>query len=195
MSQATQLMEAISDGDPQAAAQLLPLVYDQLHKIAKSQMAQERAGHTLQATALVHDAYLRLLGGAPDRWQNRRHFIAAAAEAMRRILVEHARRKKSFKRGGGRERVDLDDEQLPAISSPCEDVDELLALNDALERLEKEDPAKAELVKLLYFAGLNLEQAATALDISRTTAYRQWIFTRAWLCNALTVPPPPAPGS
>jgi RNA polymerase sigma factor (TIGR02999 family) len=195
MSEATQLMEAMGDGDPRAAEALLPLVYDELHRIARAQMAMERPGHTLQTTALVHDAYLRLLGGAPDRWENRRHFIAAAAEAMRRILVDHARRKKSAKRGGGRERVDLDDEHLPAIASPCENVDELLALNDALDRLEKEDPAKAELVKLLYFAGLNLEQAATALDISRTTAYQQWIFTRAWLCNALTVPPPPPPES
>jgi RNA polymerase sigma factor (TIGR02999 family) len=149
-------------------------------------MAAERAGHTLQATALVHDAYLRLLQGAPDRWENRRHFIAAAAEAMRRILVDHARRKKSIKRGGRQERVDLDDDHLPSICSPCDDVEDLLSLNDALDRLAKKDPTKAELVKLLYFAGLNLEQAAAALGISRTSAYREWIFTRAWLCNAMT---------
>jgi RNA polymerase sigma factor (TIGR02999 family) len=186
MSEATRLMQAMGDGDAHASAKLLPLVYDELQRIARAQMAQERAGHTLQATALVHDAYLRLLGGAPDRWYNRRHFVAAAAEAMRRILVEHARRKKSFKRGGGRERVDLDDNYLPPISSPCDDADDLLSLNDALDRLAKEDSPKAELVKLLYFAGLNLDQAAAALGISRTTAYRQWVFTRAWLCNVMT---------
>ncbi len=190
MSQATQLMESIGAGDPRAAAQLLPLVYDELHRIARAQMAQERIGHTLQATALVHDAYLRLLAGAPDRWENRRHFIAAAAEAMRRILVEHARRKKSFKRGGHHERVGLDDDHLPEICSPCDSVEDLLSLDEALDRLTNEDPAKAELVKLLYFAGLNLDQAAAALDISRTSAYRQWVFTRAWLCNAMTPPQP-----
>src|SRR5690348_16589117 len=144
MSEATLLIEAMVDGDPQAAAKLLPLVYDELRRIARAQMSQERAGHTLQATALVHDAYLRLLKGAPDRWENRRHFVAAAAEAMRRILVEHARRKKSFKRGGGHERIDLDDDLLPAISSPCDGVEDLLSLNEALDRLVKEDPAKAE---------------------------------------------------
>jgi RNA polymerase sigma factor (TIGR02999 family) len=188
VSQATQLLEAMDHGDPHAAAKLLPLVYDELKRIAGAQMAQERPGHTLQTTALVHDAYLRLLEGAPDRWENRRHFIAAAAEAMRRILIEHARRKQSLKRGGGRERVDLDDEHLPAICSPCDDVEDLLSLNEALERLSKEDPAKAELVKLLYFAGLNLDQAAATLGISRTTAYRQWIFIRAWLCQAMKPP-------
>src|SRR5438034_9834687 len=147
MSQATQLMQAMGNGDPHAAAKLLPLVYDELQRIARAQMAQERAGHTLQATALVHDAYLRLLDGDPDRWENRRHFIAAAAEAMRRILVEHARRKHSLKRGGGRERVDLDDEHLPAICAPCDEVEDLLSLDEALDRLAKQDPAKAELVK------------------------------------------------
>jgi RNA polymerase sigma factor (TIGR02999 family) len=190
MSQATQLIEAMGAGDPRAAEKLFPLVYEELLRVARGQMSQERPGHTLQATALVHDAYLRLLDGAQDRWQNRRHFIAAAAEAMRRILVDHARRKKSTKRGGGRERVGLDDEQLPAIASPCDDVDDLLSLNDALDRLAKEDPPKAELVKLLYFAGLNLAEAASVLDISRTTAHRQWIFARAWLCDAMNASPP-----
>src|SRR5262245_28698020 len=146
MSQATRLMEALGDGDPHAAAKLLPLVYDELLRIARAQMAKERAGHTLQATALVHDAYLRLLDGEPDRWENRRHFIAAAAEAMRRILVEHARRKHSLKRGGQHERVDLEDEHLPPISAPCDGVADLLSLNEALERLAAEDPKKAELV-------------------------------------------------
>jgi RNA polymerase sigma factor (TIGR02999 family) len=183
--QATQLMEAIGNGDPHAAAKLLPLVYDELLRIARSQMARERPGHTLQATALVHDAYLRLLQGAPDRWENRRHFIGAAAEAMRRILIEHARRKQALKYGGGHERVDLDDDHVPPISSPCDGIEDLLSLNEALDRLAREDPPKAELVKLLYFAGLNLEEAALALGISRATAYRQWIFTRAWLCEAM----------
>src|SRR4051812_41917009 len=181
MSQATQLMEAMGDGDPLAAAKLLPLVYDELRRLARAQMAQERAGHTLQATALVHDAYLRLMEGASDQWANRRHFFAAAAEAMRRILIEHARRKQSLKRGGEHGRVDLDDEQLPEIASPCDDIDDLLSLNDALDRLSMEQPANAELVKLLYFAGLNLAEAAAAMGISRTGAYRQWIFARAWL--------------
>src|SRR5881394_2947353 len=139
MSQATQLMQAMGNGDPHAAAKLLPLVYDELQRIARAQMAQERAGHTLQATALVHDAYLRLLDGDPDRWENRRHFIAAAAEAMRRILVDHARRKNSLKRGGRQERVGLDDDHLPPICSPCDGVEDLLSLNEALDRLTAED--------------------------------------------------------
>src|SRR5439155_629760 len=131
------------------------------------------AGWPLTATALIHESNLRLLQGEPDQWENRRHFIAAAAEAMRRILVEHARRKKAFKRGGRQDRVGLDDDHLPPIASPCGSVEDLLSLNDALDQLSKEDPAKAELVKLLYFAGLNLAEAAAALDISRTSAYRQ----------------------
>jgi RNA polymerase sigma factor (TIGR02999 family) len=187
MSEATRLMEEMRDGDPHAAAKLLPLVYDELRHLARAQMAQERPGHTLQATALVHDAYLRLLDGASDRWNNRRHFFAAAAEAMRRILIEHARRKKSLKRGGERKRVEVDDE-LPEITSPCETIDDLLCLDEALDRLSAEEPDKAELVKLLYFAGLNLEEAATTMGISRTTAYRQWIFARAWLCDAMSSP-------
>jgi RNA polymerase sigma factor (TIGR02999 family) len=188
MSEATRLMEAVGEGDPQAASKLLPMVYDELRRLASAHMARERAGHTLRATALVHEAYLRLIEGTPDRWDNRRHFFAAAAEAMRRILIEHARRKKNLKCGGGRERVDLDDEHVPPIASPCDDVDDLLALDEVLDRLSQEDPPKAELVKLLYFAGMNLEEAAAALGISRTTAYRQWNFTRAWLCNALAAP-------
>jgi RNA polymerase sigma factor (TIGR02999 family) len=181
-------MDEMREGDPQAAEKLLPIVYDELRRLARAQMAREGAGHTLQATALVHEAYLRLIDGSPDRWDNRRHFFAAAAEAMRRILIEHARRKKNLKCGGGRERVDLDDDHVPPIVSPCDDVDDLLALDEVLERLSKEDPPKAELVKLIYFAGMNLEEAAAALGISRSTAYRQWIFTRAWLCNALAAP-------
>src|SRR5262249_13757958 len=132
MSQATRLMQAMGNGDPHAAEKLLPLVYDELLRIARAQMAHERAGHTLQATALVHDAYLRLLEGAPDHWENRRHFIAAAAEAMRRILIEHARRKKSLKCGGQYGRVQLDEENLPPISSPCDGLEDVLSLNEAL---------------------------------------------------------------
>src|SRR5436190_7459779 len=188
MSQATQLMEAMGAGDPQAAAKLLPLVYDELRRLARAQMAQERPGHTLQATALVHDAYLRLMEGASDQWDNRRHFFAAAAEAMRRILVEHARRKKSLKRGGGQARVeslDGDGDEIPAIESPCADVDDLLALDQALNRLAEEHPDKAELIKLLYFAGLNLEESGAAMGYSTATAHRHAIFARAWLHKAM----------
>lgn len=189
MSEVTQLIQAMGKGDVAAAERLLPIIYEELRALARQRMAQERDGHTLQGTALVHEAYLRLAGDGDMQWDSKGHFFAAAAEAMRRILVEHARRKKSFKRGGGRERVDLDDDQLPAIASPCADVDELLSLNDALDRLSAEDPAKAKLVKLLYFAGLNLAEAASVLDISRTTAHRHWIFARAWLCEAMSSSP------
>ncbi len=184
MSDATRLITAINQGDPDAAAELLPLVYQELRRLARAQMGHERAEHTLQATALVHEAYLRLVEAAPKRWDGRRHFFAAAAEAMRRILVEHARRKNSLKRGGERGRVELDDE-LPAIASPCDDIDDLLTLNDALDRLAQEDPALAELVKLSFFAGLSVDEAAETLGISRATAYRRWAFARAWLHDAL----------
>jgi RNA polymerase sigma factor (TIGR02999 family) len=199
----TQLLEAIGRHDPRAADKLLPLVYDELRRMARAKMAVEKAGHTLQATALVHEAYLRLLGSnnvagtAADNdggnnvpaFDGRRHFFAAAAEAMRRILVEHARQKRSLKRGGDRERVPLDDadgeRDFPAITSPCDDMPDLLALNDALDRLAAEDPGKAELVKLLFFAGLPLEQAGAALGLSKTTAHRQWLYARAWLLVAM----------
>jgi RNA polymerase sigma factor (TIGR02999 family) len=147
-------------------------------------MAKERAEHTLQATALVHEAYLRLVGDEKAPWDGRGHFFAAAAEAMRRILIEHARRKKAAKRGGNHEQV-VFDEVLPAIAAPCDNIDDLLALDEALDRLAAESPDKAELVKLLYFVGLNLEQAAAAQGISRTTAYRHWLFARAWLHDAM----------
>jgi RNA polymerase sigma factor (TIGR02999 family) len=156
MSEVTRLLTAIGQGDTHASAELLPVVYDELRRLARSRMAQERAEHTLEATALVHEAYLRLIDDEEVRWDGRGHFFAAAAEAMRRILIEHARRKNAHKHGGGRERVDLSDE-LPPIASPCDNVDDLLALDQALETLAKEDPGKAELVKLFYFAGLNLE--------------------------------------
>jgi RNA polymerase sigma factor (TIGR02999 family) len=185
MSDATRLITAINQGSPDAAAELLPLVYQELRRLACAQMGQERAGHTLQATALVHEAYLRLVEDAPTRWDGREHFFAAAAEAMRRILVEHARRKNSLKRGGGQQRVEMEND-LPAISSPCDDFDDLLALSDALDRLATEDPAMADLVKLSFFAGLSLDEAADVLGISRATAYRRWAFARAWLHDAIT---------
>lgn len=183
MSDVTRLLEAVKRGDSQATAELLPLVYQELQRIARAHMAQERAEHTLQATALVHEAYLRLVGQEHARWDGRGHFFAAAAEAMRRILIDHARTKKAAKRGGNRQRIELDD-CLP-ITAPCDDVDDLLALDEALDRLAREDAAKAELVKLLYFAGLNLEEAAAVQGISRSTAYRHWQFARAWLHDAI----------
>ena len=181
MSEITRLPGAA--GGDMDAAQLLPLVYDELRRLARARLADERAGHTLQATALVHEAYLRLVGGGP--WDGRRHFYGAAAEAMRRILVEHARRRDSLKRGGGRQRVALADEQHPPIASPCDDID-ILALDEALGRLAAEDPHRADLVKLLYFAGLTLDEAAAALELSKTTAHRQWIYARAWLFDAMS---------
>jgi RNA polymerase sigma factor (TIGR02999 family) len=146
-------------------------------------MANERTEHTLQATALVHEAYLRLVGDEKARWDGRGHFFAAAAEAMRRNLIEHARGKKAAKRGGNHDRVPLD--EIACIDMPCDSVDDLLALNEGLDQLAAEAPDKAELVKLLYFAGLNLEEAAAAQGISRTTAYRHWLFARAWLHDAI----------
>jgi RNA polymerase sigma factor (TIGR02999 family) len=184
MSDVTRLLQAISDGDSCATAKLLPIVYEELRRLARAHMANERAGHTLQSTALVHEAYMRLVDNANAQWDGRGHFFAAAAEAMRRILIDYARRKKANKRGGNHQRIEFDDEIAP-IAAPCDNVDDLLALNDALERLAVADPAKAELVKLLYFAGLNLEEAAAAQGISRTTAYRHWLFARAWLHDAI----------
>jgi RNA polymerase sigma factor (TIGR02999 family) len=184
MSEVTKILAAISGGDSRATTELLPLVYQELRSLARSRMAQERSEHTLQATALVHEAYLRLIGDEDARWDSRNHFFAAAAEAMRRILIEHARRKHALKHGGEHHRVGLNDD-MPPIASPCDDVDDLLALDEALDRLAREDPNKAELVKLLYFAGLNLEEAAAAQGISRTTAYRHWLYARAWLHDAI----------
>jgi RNA polymerase sigma factor (TIGR02999 family) len=187
MSEATRLLRAMRDGDDRASSALLPLVYDELRRLARARMDQERPGHTLQPTALVHEAYLRLIDGEPQSsWDGRGHFFAAAAEAMRRILIEHARRKQALKFGGGRQRLEADDDNLPPIASPCEHIEDLLTLNDALDRLTREDPAKAELVKLVYFAGLSVEEAADALGIARTSAYRQWNFAKAWLFDAMT---------
>ena len=188
MSEATRLINAVSQGDQHAAAELLPMVYQELRRLARAQMAQERSEHTLQATALVHEAYLRLVDGQPDDWDGSRHFFAAAAESMRRILIEHARRRNALKRGGQCDRVPLEDDEIPAISSPCDGMVDVIALNDALERLADEHPDKAELVKLLYFAGLSLDEAGTVLGLSRSTVHRHWLFARAWLFDALGQP-------
>jgi RNA polymerase sigma factor (TIGR02999 family) len=191
MSEVTRILAAIEQGDPSAAEQLLPLVYDELRQLAAQRLAQEKPGQTLQATALVHEAYLRLIGdGGGPPWTGRGHFFAAAAEAMRRILVENARRKNREKHGGGRRRVGLDEAQL-ACDAPDEG---LLAVHDALDHLATEDPLAAQLVKLRYFAGLSVEQAAEALGIPRSTAYLHWAYARASLRVILDVgqdPPPP----
>ena len=181
MYEVTHILSAIEQGDPTAAEQLLPLVYDELRKLAAARLAHEKPGQTLQATALVHEAYVRLVGADHEQqWDNRGHFFAAAAEAMRRILVENARRKKSIKRGGHLKRVELD-EDFTRHSSP----DELLALDDALAKLALEDPVKAELVKLRCFAGLSHQEAARALGISRPTADRYWVYAKTRLyCTA-----------
>ena len=185
MSDVTRILSAIEDGDPHAAAQLLPLVYDELRRLVAEKMAQEKPGQTLQATALVHEAYLRLVDTTQAaHWNSRGHFFAAAAEAMRRILVENARRKRSPKHGGGRAREDLDQVQ-PACPDPPEDV---LALDDALTRLAADDPDAAKVVNLHFFAGLSIEQVAESLGVSRATAYRQWSYARAWLRCAIDGP-------
>jgi RNA polymerase sigma factor (TIGR02999 family) len=182
MSDVTQILNAIEHGDPQAAEKLLPLVYDELRKLAAQKMAQEAPGQTLQATALVHEAYVRLVGGEKSpNWDSRGHFFAAAAEAMRRILVENVRRKKSKKHGGAGERVPLDQIEI-ALPPPDDD---LLALDDALTRLAANRPAVAELVKLRFFVGMTMDEAAQALGISPATSYRQWNYARAWLFRAV----------
>ena len=181
MSEVTRLLSAIEAGDPSAAEQLLPLVYQELRRLAAQRVSLENPGQTLQATALVHEAYLRLIGGdVPPRWDGRGHFFAAAAEAMRRILIDQARRKKSAKAGGQMQRVSLDDNRLFAPADDP-DPDELLALDAALEQFELEDPLKARLVKLRYFAGLSIPDAADALGISPATAKRHWVYARSWL--------------
>jgi RNA polymerase sigma factor (TIGR02999 family) len=182
MNDVTRILSDIEHGDPQAAERLLPLVYDELRKLAAQKLANEKPGQTLQATALVHDAYLRLVDVEKvQRWNSRGHFFAAAAEAMRRILVENARDKGGIKRGGHWRRVNLDNLDLVASASP----DQLVTLDEAIERLTVEDPTAASLVKLRYFAGLSLEQAASSLAISTANAYRHWSYARAWLLCAL----------
>ena len=179
MSEVTRILSAIEQGDPSAAEQLLPLVYDELRRLATAKMAREKPGQTLQATALVHEAYLRLVQGeGAPRFDSRGHFFAAAAEAMRRILIDSARRKGRQKRGGARrQRVDLDSQDLVSQATP----DELLLLDDALAALTAEEPEAGQLVKLCYFAGLSVEQAAELLGLSRTTAYEHWAYARVWL--------------
>jgi RNA polymerase sigma factor (TIGR02999 family) len=178
MTDVTRILSDIERGDTKAAEQLLPLVYEELRTLAARKLAHEKPGQTLQATALVHEAYLRLVGGEPDaRWNNRGHFIAAAAEAMRRILVENARRKKTEKRGGQRKRIDLSQADPLGQADP----DALLDLDELLTTLAGEDPQAAGVAKLRIFAGLSVEEAAQALSTSRAGAYRQWTYARAWL--------------
>jgi RNA polymerase sigma factor (TIGR02999 family) len=185
MADVTQILSAIEQGDPSAAEQLLPLVYDELRRLAAEKLARERPGQTLDATALVHEAYLRLAGGGQGRhWNGRSHFFFAAAEAMRRLLVDRSRRKRSRKRGGGRARVELDEAALVAAECP----DEVLAVDEALAGLAAADAQAAELVKLRYFAGLSIPEAAEALQMSPRSADRLWAYARAWLRRAIAGP-------
>jgi RNA polymerase sigma factor (TIGR02999 family) len=178
MSDVTEILSQIESGDPAASEQLLPLVYDELRKLAGVRLSQEKPGQTLQATALVHEAYLRLVNGQQaQHWNSRGHFFGAAAEAMRRILVENARRKGRIKRGGTFERVDLENADLVLSAAPAD----LIELDEALSRLAAEDSQAAEIVKLRLFAGLSIDQAAEALAISRTVAFDHWAYARAWL--------------
>jgi RNA polymerase sigma factor (TIGR02999 family) len=178
MGDVTRILAGIEHGDPTAAEKLLPLVYDELRKLAAQRMTVEKTGHTLQPTALVHEAYLRLVDhGDAQRWDSRGHFFAAAAEAMRRILIENARRKNRQKHGGEHQRVELNESDL-ATTLPDE---RLLAIDEALDRLAKEDPQAAELVKLRFFAGFSISEAAEILGVSRSNAYAQWAYARAWL--------------
>jgi RNA polymerase sigma factor (TIGR02999 family) len=187
MTEVSRILSAIEEGDPSAAEQLLPLVYGELRRLAAQKLAQEKPGQTLQATALVHEAYVRLLGsgetavGGERQWHGRGHFFAAAAEAMRCILIDHARRKRAAKRGGGRKKLNLDALDLAAQAAP----DQLLALNDALDKLARGDAAAARLVELRYFGGLTVEEAGKVLGISTATAYRHWKYARAWLYSEL----------
>jgi RNA polymerase sigma factor (TIGR02999 family) len=190
MCEVTRILSAIEQGDPHAAELLLPLVYDELRQLAAQRLAQERPGQTLQATALVHEAYLRLLGvPQAQQFNSKGHFFAACAEAMRRILVDVARSRKAEKRGGGLRRVEVEPEELVTRQQD----DKLLALHEALARLEQQDAPKAQLVKLRYFAGLSIREAAEALGVSTATADRYWAFARAWLQREMTGGPPPPP--
>jgi RNA polymerase sigma factor (TIGR02999 family) len=183
VSEVTRILTAIDQGDPHAACQLLPLVYDELRKLAAARLKQEKPGQTLQATALVHEAYLRLVGNDQDQhWHNRGQFFTAAAEAMRRILVDRARNKKRLKRGGGRQRIDLNQVKL-ALDT---DDDDLVAIDEAVEALDRQNQLAAGLVKLRFFAGFTLKEAAESLGISKRTAERLWTFARAWLFDRLS---------
>src|SRR5580765_6363247 len=181
VSDLTQILERVEQGDQRAAEELLPLVYDELRKLAAHRMANEVQGHTLKPTALVHEAWLRLAREHHNKFENRSHFFAAAAESMRRILIEHARRKSAQRRGGGLERVELEQIDIPGNATD----ETLVRVNEALAALEREDARAAELVKLRFFAGLSVEQAALALGVTDRTARRDWRFARAWLANAL----------
>ena len=181
MSDVTCILAAIERGEAQADRELLPLVYAELRRIAAHKMSGEAAGHTLQPTALVHEAWLRLVGSNQQGWANRAHFVGAAAEAMRRILVDHARRKQSQKRGGGTERQEFEESAL-VLAAPT---DELLAVHEALDKLTVEDSPAAELVKLRYFVGMNMEEAASALGLSKRTAENLWTYARAWLSREI----------
>jgi RNA polymerase sigma factor (TIGR02999 family) len=181
VSDVTHILTAIEQGDPHAADRLLPLVYDELRKLAANRMANEKAGQTLQPTALVHEAWLRLVGNETPKFANRAHFFAAAAEAMRRILIDNARRKRALRHGGGQQRVDLD--HIDLVSAV--DGDQLLAVNDALDKLAAQNKSEAELVKLRYFVGMTLEESADALGISARTADNYWAHARAWLFHEL----------
>jgi RNA polymerase sigma factor (TIGR02999 family) len=181
MSDMTRILSAAASGDPRAAEQLLPLVYEELRRLAARRLAREPSNQTLEPTALVHEAYLRLVGEADRRWDSRGHFFAAAAEAMRRILVEKARWKKARKHGGDLTRVDLAGRDPVVVTTP----DEMIALDEALARLAEEDAAAAEVAKLRVFAGLSVEDAAEALGVARATAYRHWSYARAWLRRAV----------
>ncbi len=182
MSDVTQVLHAIEQGDPKAADQLLPLVYDELRKLAAARMAHEAPGQTLQPTALVHEAWLRLAGGAEHTWDSRAHFFGAAAEAMRRILIDNARRKKALRHGAGQAPLNLQDLD---IAAPAPD-DQVLAIDEALRKFAALDPQKAQLVTLRYFAGLTIDEAARVLGISEATAKRWWFFARAWLYAEVT---------
>jgi RNA polymerase sigma factor (TIGR02999 family) len=183
MSDVTGILSQIEQGDPHAAEQLLPFVYDELRRLAAEKMARESSGQTLDATGLVHEAYIRLVDTERvQHWNSRGHFFAAAAQAMRRILIENARRKRRAKHGGDRERVEIELADLPTRMSS----DELIALDEAIEKLTQHDPVKAQLVTLRYFVGMTIEQAAELLDISRVTAHRYWTYARAWLHKEIT---------
>jgi len=181
MRQITRVLEAIEAGDARAARELLPLVYEELRRLAAAKLRHEKPGQTLQPTALVHEAYLRLVGREDPGWQGREHFFAAAAEAMRRILIDSARRKRRMRHGGGQHRLDIDAIELP-VEPPSED---LVALDEALTRLAEEDPRKAKLVTLRYFAGFSIDEAARVLGVSHATAERDWSYARAWLYAAM----------
>ena len=184
MNDVTRILSQISAGDSKATEELLPIVYDELRKLAAARMAHEAPNHTLQATALVHDAYVRLVDSDRNQdWDSRGHFFSAAAEAMRRILIDRARKKATVKRGGGFRQIDLDSAELVSTAPP----EAMLMIDEAINRLGVEEPLAAELVKLRYFAGLPIEDAANALDISTRSAYRHWTYARAWLCKELMV--------